>query len=316
MEEHADPQQQRSFNAKMGNIKGLTAALQAIKTQARQYCTLTFEPTGMTVRWEDDSKAVQSGVFLGAGLFREYTTDKKWVLGLPFSLFLDLINLFTSTGSSELILTYPGPNAELVLEAEQLGIGATGMACTYARINTVEMPRPMELSDWWEEPCSYFLLQGDLLKEAIEDCEWTGGDVEIIMQRDPACLKFYSQSSNSVEVEFPLEQLSGMSCAEPEIRYKYKMKFLRTALANIPSSRDAASVSTKVSIDKRGLMKVTHMLSLHVLGGERPEVSHPLASLDSQQPAPSTSKIGVVQFMLLPKDDHLEEQTLADDMDD
>lgn len=70
-------------------------------------------------------------------LFREYTTDKKWVLGLPFSLFLDLINLFTSTGSSELILTYPGPNAELVLEWVCAGsdrFGTNMMCSKFARL--------------------------------------------------------------------------------------------------------------------------------------------------------------------------------------
>ena len=35
-------------------------------------------------------------------------------------------------------------------------------------------------------------------------------------------------------------------------------------------------------MDSRGLMKVTHMLSLASFGMDRPEVSHPLASLDSQ----------------------------------
>lgn len=35
-------------------------------------------------------------------------------------------------------------------------------------------------------------------------------------------------------------------------------------------------------MDSRGLMKVTHMLTLQGLGSDRPEVTHPLASLDSQ----------------------------------
>ena len=33
--------------------------------------------------------------------------------------------------------------------------------CTYARIDSVEMPRPREMMDWWEDPSSYFLLQGE-----------------------------------------------------------------------------------------------------------------------------------------------------------
>lgn len=39
-------------------------------------------------------------------------------------------------------------------------MGGGSSACTYARIDSVEMPRPRELGDWWEDPSSYFLIPG------------------------------------------------------------------------------------------------------------------------------------------------------------
>ncbi|GAB4823845.1 hypothetical protein N2152v2_010891 [Parachlorella kessleri] len=304
--EDDDVQDDQRFSARMVSVKGLITALQAIKTTSRQYCTLTFQGSGMTVHWEDESKSLQSGVFLSSGLFAEYSAPRKSMLGLPFHLLLDTLTLFASSGAGELSLSYPGPNAELVLETQE-DVGGGGSVCTYARIDSVEMPRPREMMDWWEDPSSYFLLQGSLLKEAIDDLEWTGGDVEISLKSDPPKLRLTSTRTGSLEIDFPFEQLSGMSCSEPEVRHTYRYKFLKTAFSHIPSPKEAANVATKVSMDSRGLMKVTHMLSLHSLGADRQEITHPLASLDSQHAAATASRVGVVQFMLLPKEDELEE---------
>ena len=54
------------------------------------------------------------------------------------------------------------------------------------------------------------------------------------------------------------------------------------AYSCLPSTLQLDFGSLQVSIDSRGLMKVTHMLSLQSFGADRQEVTHPLASLDSQ----------------------------------
>ena len=33
----------------------------------------------------------------------------------------------------------------------------------YAQLDSQEMPIPKDLSDYWQDPCSYFLIPGDLL---------------------------------------------------------------------------------------------------------------------------------------------------------
>lgn len=50
-------------------------------------------------------------------LFSEFSAPQKVALGLPFHVLLDTLTLFaSSSGGGELRLSYPGPNAELVLE--------------------------------------------------------------------------------------------------------------------------------------------------------------------------------------------------------
>ena len=59
------------------------------------------------------------------------------------------------------------------------------------------MPLWRDLQDFWEEPGSYFILPGMLLREATEDLEWTGGAVTLQMRRDPPRLRFLSEKQGS-----------------------------------------------------------------------------------------------------------------------
>ena len=51
----------------------------------------------------------------------------------------------------------------------------------------------------------------------------------------------------AVQVDFPVGDLGGFSCAEAEVRFSYKYKNLRTALSNIPQ-KDATGVNSKVRL--------------------------------------------------------------------
>ena len=51
----------------------------------------------------------------------------------------------------------------------------------------------------------------------------------------------------AVQIDFPVGDLGGFSCAEAEVRFSYKYKNLRTALSNIPQ-KDATGVNSKVRL--------------------------------------------------------------------
>lgn len=48
---------------------------------------------------------------------------------------------------------------------------------------------------------------GLLLREAIEDLEWTGGEVEFVMRRNPTRFSLQSLKQNSLEV-----RMAGRRC--------------------------------------------------------------------------------------------------------
>jgi hypothetical protein len=81
-------------------------------------------------------------------------------------------------------------------------------ASIYARIRTAEEIPIYDILDHFDDPCSYFIGPGSLIKEAIDDMEWVNsgggggggsdkGSVSITLMRDPASLKFSSRKQNS-----------------------------------------------------------------------------------------------------------------------
>jgi hypothetical protein len=75
-----------------------------------------FDSHGLYIKWEHESKALQSTIHLGAGLFSAYDVSCKTGFGLPLTLLLDTLGVMASGTTAQLHLCYPGPNAELVLE--------------------------------------------------------------------------------------------------------------------------------------------------------------------------------------------------------
>jgi hypothetical protein len=140
-----------TVDATFPNVRSLHAALLAIKSATKQVCAVSFSPDGVGVRWVHESKALQAGIFLGKGvsrgatahaylrtaqlsplaptphappalrplaqMFSSYTVAHTVKVGIPFHNLLETLAVFTSSNlAEELVIRYPGPNAELLLE--------------------------------------------------------------------------------------------------------------------------------------------------------------------------------------------------------
>lgn len=99
--------------------------------------------------------------------------------------------------------------------------------------------------------------------------------------------------------------LSTFHCAVPSLKWAYRAPNLRNVFANIAQTRggDLGAV-TKVAIDAKGLMKVTHMLRVATaVDGYQDVATHPLASAGTQAEAATAQRLAVAQFALLPLTD-------------
>lgn len=55
-------------SATIASVKGLVVALQAVRTTLKLPCVLTFDPTGLKLRFLDGAHAMQSGISLSASV--------------------------------------------------------------------------------------------------------------------------------------------------------------------------------------------------------------------------------------------------------
>lgn len=233
----------------------------------------------MTVRWEDESKTLQAAVHFKAEMFTRFVLPPGPgpMLGVQLSLLLDTLAMFASAPThAPLQMLYPGPQGEVVFELQDNVEGK--VVVSFARLGTVELPSSRDLSDYWEGQGSYFLAQGVLLKEVVEDLEWPAGDVEIAMWAPPHARLAMSAAgvAGDLEVDLPLSELSGFHVTPPpptylavpgavpgaDVRWRYRYKSMRAAFCSLSPAKEPGSCSTKVSIDANGLLKVTHMVSM------------------------------------------------------
>ncbi|KAG1660041.1 hypothetical protein FOA52_010026 [Chlamydomonas sp. UWO 241] len=243
----------------IAHVKGLATALHAIRAGSKQACCVKIDSSGLELRWEDESKTLQSLVFLKPEMFGQFSVGSVARFSVQFSQLLDTLNVFSPIQSST-ELCYPGPNGELSLESSDNSRGTTMV--TYARIASIEMPDMRDLEDFWEEPHSHFLTQGAVMKEVIEDLEWPGGNVTLQMDRNPPRLLISASGTGRLEADMPVSELSGFHCEPPELCHSYRYKALRAAFCNLPNPKEAGAISTKVTVDRNGMLKVTHVISL------------------------------------------------------
>lgn len=292
------------------NVRSLLTVLQCVKPpNAKQECiVLIGESDGMQLQLEDDSKGLQSQIFLRPDLFAGVDCPQgRQTFGLQWALLVDTLSVFASLGTADLELRYPGPNMELVFEMTE---GVDSGVCIYARVSTTDMEVPHLLTDHWREPSSSFIVQGSLLKEAVDDLEWAAmgnggsrrGTCTVVLGRHPPSLLMRASGAGALEVDFPTSggnNLHGFNCTVDTMACSYKHKHLKAAFCNVPTQQKEylGGMSTKVHIDESAMMKVTHMISMQP-GGAASSGS----GVASQSGIQGRRGNAVIHFIILPED--------------
>jgi hypothetical protein len=71
----------------------------------------------------------------------------------------------------------------------------------YARLASVDTFLACDLQEGWELPECSFIVPGSVLREALDDLEWTRGDVALTVRRDPRGVRLSSvQGALALEV--------------------------------------------------------------------------------------------------------------------
>ncbi|XP_007040656.2 PREDICTED: uncharacterized protein LOC18606791 isoform X2 [Theobroma cacao] len=270
----------------LDNVQGMVDALSAVRWKRHQDAVVELSEHGVVLIVEDTG-CLQAKVYLQRELFirYEYNAEGRPRFGVSLGLFVDCLNTFSLPGRSSMIeIQYPGPDMQLLVKSvDSLD------ACIYAEIRT-RIPDTISW-DYNFEPAGStplaFTVKSAALKEAIDDLEWPGSSIQILLQPVPPCVTFKGEGHGD------LQQINLVSSHLDLGRYKYK--FLHATTSNLPSSVIKDNRGSKLTIGRGGMLKVQHLVSVAKLA-----ISHPqIDSARHQQP----SRIAYIEFFVKPEVD-------------
>ncbi|XP_023923030.1 uncharacterized protein LOC112034435 [Quercus suber] len=289
------------------NVQGIVDALTAVRWKRQQDAVVELSEHGVVLIVEESS-CLQAKVYLQRELFIKYEyggAQGRPRFGVSLGLLVNCLNTFSvpagGRSSSTIEIRYPGPDMQLLLKSvDSLD------ACIYAEIRT-RIPETISW-DYNFEPAGTtplsFTVKSAALKEAIDDLEWPGSSVQIILQPDPPSVTFKGEGHGDLQIDFMYyvntDLLIAFSC-DRQVSYRYKYKFLQATTSNIPSSVIRDNRGSKLTIGRGGMLKVQHLVSV-----ARPSIPHPhIDSAGYQQP----SRIAYIEFFVKPEED---ESTIND----
>ncbi|KAK8976526.1 hypothetical protein V6N11_049184 [Hibiscus sabdariffa] len=286
----------------LDSVQGMVDALSAVRWKRHQDAVVELSEHGVVLIVEDTG-CLQAKVYLQRELFvrYEYNAEGRPRFGVSLGLFVDCLNSFSAPGrSSSIQIQYPGPDMQLLLKSVD-----SHDACIYAEIRT-RIPDTISW-DYNFEPAggtpltftvkvlySLGVIISAALKEAIDDLEWPGSSIQIIVQPDPPCVTFKGEGHGDLQIDFTYYVNTDLVIAfhcDHRVSYRYKYKFLRAITSNLPSSVIKDNRGSKLSIGRGGMLKVQHLVSV----ARAAAASHPhVDSAGHQQP----SRIAYIEFFV------------------
>lgn len=277
------------------NVQGLVDALTAVRWKRHQDAVIELSEHGIVLIVEE-SGCLQAKVYLKKELFvrYDYNAEGRPRFGVSLGLFVDCLNAFSVPSQSGVIqIQYPGSDMQLLLKSID-SLDASICAEIRTRIpDTVAWDYNFEPAG--TNPLT-FTVKSAALKEAVEDLEWPGSSIQITMEPDPPSVTLRAEGHGDLQIDFMYcansELLMAFQC-DHRASFKYKYKFLRASISNMPSSVIKENRSSKLSIGRGGMLKVQHLVSI-----SKP-TSHPYVdSAGYQQPG----RIAHIEFFVKPEE--------------
>ncbi|XP_010940947.1 uncharacterized protein [Elaeis guineensis] len=186
----------------LDSVQGMVDALSSVRWKRHQDAVVELSEHGIVLIVEETG-CLQAKVYLKRELFLvyEYAAEGRPRFGLSLGLFVDCLNTFSAPGHAPVIeIRYPGPDMQLLLKSVD-----SPDACIYAEIRT-RIPDTISW-DYHFEPTGNvpvsFTVRSAVLKEAIDDLEWPGSSIQILLQPDPPSVTFRAEGHGDLQIEFP-----------------------------------------------------------------------------------------------------------------
>ncbi|MED6208794.1 hypothetical protein PIB30_048525 [Stylosanthes scabra] len=278
------------------HVQGLVDALSAVRWKRHQDAVLELSEHGIVLVVQE-SGCLQGKLYLKRELFvrYDYNARVRPRFGLSLGIFVECLNAFSVPAHSTLIqIQYPGPDMQLLLKSVD-----SMDASICAEIRT-RIPETVAF-DYNFEPAGTnpltFTVKSAALKEAIEDLEWPGSSIEVILEPDPPSVTLRAEGHGDLQIDFLYYANSDLLVAfqcDHRVSVKYKYKFLKATTCNMPSSVIKENRGSKLSIGRGGMLKVQHLVSIG-----KPSAPHSYVdSIGYQQPG----RVAHIEFFVKPEE--------------
>ncbi|EOY25159.1 Damaged DNA binding,exodeoxyribonuclease IIIs isoform 5, partial [Theobroma cacao] len=171
----------------LDNVQGMVDALSAVRWKRHQDAVVELSEHGVVLIVEDTG-CLQAKVYLQRELFirYEYNAEGRPRFGVSLGLFVDCLNTFSLPGRSSMIeIQYPGPDMQLLVK--------TRIPDTISWDYNFEPAGSTPLT---------FTVKSAALKEAIDDLEWPGSSIQILLQPVPPCVTFKGEGHGDLQIDF------------------------------------------------------------------------------------------------------------------
>ncbi|ERN16149.1 uncharacterized protein LOC18444447 [Amborella trichopoda] len=278
----------------LDDVQGIVDALTSVRWKKHQDALVELSEHGIVLVVEE-SGCLQAKVYLKKDIFHlyEYGAEERPRFGLGLGLFVDCLNTFTAPAcSTTLEIRYPGPDMQLLLKSVD-----PVDACIYAEIRT-RIPETISWDNFETTvtlPVS-FTVKSAVLKEAIDDLEWPGSSIQIMLNPVPPSVSFRSEGHGDLQIDLHYERtdvLVAFQC-DHQVSHRYKYKFIRATTSNIPSSVLKDNRGSKLTIGRGGILKIQHLVAL-----VRPGVHHHVDIGGYQTPA----RVAYIEFYVKPEEE-------------
>ncbi|KAK1273474.1 hypothetical protein QJS04_geneDACA010790 [Acorus gramineus] len=278
----------------LDNVPGMVDALSSVRWKRNQDALVELSEHGMVLIVEETG-CLQAKVYLKRELFilYEYNAEGRPRFGLGLGLFIDCLNTFCVQGIASVVeIRYPGPDMQLLLKSVD-----SPDAFVYADIRT-RIPDTISW-DYNFEPAGTVptRFQSAVLKEAIDDLEWPGSSIQILLNPDPPSVTFRGEGHGDLQIDLSYRTSTDLLMAfqcDHRVSHRYKYKFLSATTSNIPSSVLKDNRGSKMTIGRDGMLKIQHLVSV-----AKPSVHHPQNNFGAQN---QTSRIAYIEFYVKPEE--------------
>ncbi|XP_031493921.1 LOW QUALITY PROTEIN: uncharacterized protein LOC116260009 [Nymphaea colorata] len=249
---------------RLENAQGIVDTLTSVRWKKHQDALVEISEHGIVLVVEE-SGCLQAKVYLKKELFYvyDYGARGRTRFGLGLGLFVDCLNSFTVPGGSfDIEIRYPGPDMQLMIKA----VDSPDM-CIYAEIRT-RIPETFSWDHDFETAGNApicFTVKSAVLKEAIDDLEWPGSGIQIVLNPDPPSVTLRGEGHGDLQIDFlyyaSTDLLNSFQC-DHQVSYRYKYKFLHATTSNIPASVIKDNRASRLTIGRGGILKVQHLVSV------------------------------------------------------